>query len=185
MLLTLGYTFQSVQRDNPSRVPWEHRYIWNAWHDWQQAYFHFALLCFDEAAARGIVYSQNIRTRIAQKKQEGRWRKPLWVGWDALHTEYRANLQFQGLCETAIKRLCAHIGCPQGVLSHGVEEWLEAHHLPPYFQIDQWRLLEIDRALNNENAPNPKWPNHYDQFDWSEEATCHMTRSILEPNQES
>jgi hypothetical protein len=173
-----------IRRSDQHEVRWEYHEIWRAWHTWYQAYIRFILFCFDEAERRGLDFNTNDRTSVGRSKRGKRWKKPLWVGWDAMHSTHRKNLLYMGICELIAERIgLLRNNKPVSAHDPCVEEWLSRVGMPGIYGFDNYHVTEVSEILDREGAPYPERENHYKQFEWAEEADgeiCHTP-----PNPES
>jgi len=152
---------------NPTNVRWNVREQWRMWHNWEQAFVHFGLMCIDEVKGRGLKYDKEHAKRLCIMKKEKRWYKPYWVNWPRFHAEHRALLVHYGECELFAVRLIQWKNEKIGIKEDEtltVRAWLEINGFPNLFQIDHYTLQQVNCLLDDCGAPpldRNNYPNPY------------------------
>jgi hypothetical protein len=184
-LYTVRKAQNNIRKESRYDLPFNQFEIWRAWHSHYQAFIRFALICFEEVEERGLEFSEEDKRFFIRCKVEGRWRKPQWVGWEALHSEHRSNLKFLGLCELSASRICLNEGVETSVFNSRVRRWLDFAGFPrEIYTLDALYLTEMNSILDSQRAPYPSAENHYNQFGWSEEANPEIKRTALTPGED-
>lgn len=183
-LFTVVKVQNHVRKRSRYDGPWEHYEIWRAWCNHYQAFVRYALICYEEADARRLEYNNEDKQHFVRRKVEGRWHKPQWVGWEALHSNHRSNLLFLGLCELSASRVCIHNNTEPSVFDRRVRQWFDRAGFPrEIYMFDSYHLTDMNSLLDADGAPYPASDNHYRQFDWAEEADFEIKRTALEPGE--
>jgi len=157
-----------IGHTNACKVCWTAHEQWLMWHNWEQAFVHFGLMCVDEAKGRELRYSNERAEQLRKMKKEGRWYKPYWVGWPRFHDEHRALLIHYGECELLAIRLIRW-EIEKAPITKMPEEafvqlWLESNGFPDLFQIDHCTLRQANHVLDNQGAlplNHDDYPNPY------------------------
>lgn len=147
-----------------SELHWEQQDMIRFWKGRKQAFIRIGLMCADEAKQRGVGDSEGGVRRLAVHKKGKHWPKPLWAGWERLHTDHRAVLLHRGEVARAHCRVSKRNGHPKNWLYRN--GWNNLDNRPGY------HLADLNRFLDDEGfAPLEagECPNHYRQFNWAEE----------------
>lgn len=156
------------------RVGWRERDTWIAWSKWQKAYIHLGMMCAAEATSRRIPYDHNKAARLFHGEYGEHWTKPLWVNWDRLHSQHRAALLHTGRVEGVANRITVWEGLEEATIDTQVDtasEWFHNNISGNICACDARVIDEAHNILTDCNAPTYYTPNHYEQFNWSEQPT--------------
>lgn len=164
------------------------REVWLFWSNWKQAFIRLGMMCAEEAKMRGIPYDHVEATRLFRAKRNKHWRKPLWAGWEPLHSSHRGALLQIG----EVERICSRIIKLNKVENKSakikidiVNNWLYDQGFDGLSEGDGSYTTEVHNFLDTQGAPplGDEYPNHYAQFNWVEEPCGHTL--IWPPNPES
>ncbi len=166
------------------RLDWRQRDIWCAWSEWEQAYIRLGMMCIEEATSRGISYDQIKAERLLRDKRGKHWVKPPWVNWDRLHSQHRAALLHAGRVEGVGNRIIEWEKLGEAAVDVQVDTvnaWFCDEFSSGIYAGDTGIIDEAHLALTIRNAPTYYSPNHYAQFNWSEQATGRIEAYPPEP----
>lgn len=171
-LMTRQYRCLSFSRYD---VSYRNRDIWCAWSAHPQAYIYLLAMCIDEAIMRRIKYSEKKVDAVLKNKEDGPWKKPLWVGWEPLHSSYRAALLMIGEIERIAMRIILWERLENAephVIEDCVNCWFMDNGFSNIYGMYAEDLDIANNALDEDGAPQlqaDQFPNHYAQFGWDEE----------------
>ena len=170
MLASMGEKCRTF-RVRDMDLSWEQRELLRFWKDHEQAFIRFGLMCVEEAGQRDTGCSQDMVAALNRFKEGKRWPKPLWVGWGRFHSDHRASLLQWGEVERIYARVqkllddtCDGVSSPR--------DWLAMRGYSGLAQGGTGYNTDIRRFLDAEGVPPlivGECPNHYAQFNWSEE----------------
>ena len=149
-------------------LSYEQRDLLRFWKGHEQAFIRFGLMCVEEAKQREIDSSRDMVAALTRFKEGKHWQKPLWVGWERLHSDQRATLLQLGEAERIYARLQKH----HTELGFSPLAWLSMRGYGGLTQGEVGYTTDVRRYLDNEGIPSladDECPNHYAQFNWSEE----------------
>lgn len=167
------FAFRGCLNKNLYDIRWNERDIWLFWSKWKQAYIRLAMMCTEEATSRNIPYDHEGATRLFRAKRGKHWRKPLWIGWNHLHSNHRAALLQFGEVERISRRIIKWEkleGASRDVQDDCVFDWFEAEGFTGLYDGEETYIAETHSFLNVQGAPSlgDEYPNHYAQFNWTE-----------------
>lgn len=147
--------------------------VWESWSGYKQAYIRLALMCEDELKERYIKYDESLLNDLIIGIEGKHWTKPIWVGWDRLHTSHKAGLMLIGEVErlgVRIIRLNNLEKASPSTQEDVVNEWFYANGFDNLYQRDMNYVREANDLLTDDGAPlADDIPNHYAQFYWDVE----------------
>jgi hypothetical protein len=160
-------TFRTREVD----LNWEQRDLLRFWKDREQAFIRFGLMCVDEAKQREISCSQDMVSGLTRRKEGKHWQKPLWAGWGRFHSDHRAILLQLGEVEHIYARVLKHLA-DTGEVYASPRDWLTTRGFSGLAQSNAIYTSDAQQYLDDEGIPplaDDECPNHYTQFNWSEE----------------
>ncbi len=164
----------------------ERRNIWYLWGESEQAYIRLTLMCTEKAMLRDIPFDTEAAKRLYQRKKGKHWRKPLWVGWERLHSSHRAALMQAGEIEQISCRIIGwkHLeNKPKLFQWEYTFDWFGHFHFSRTLEGNSNYNNEIRSYLTEEGAPLLDTNNHYDQFNWTERPNGNGLVWPLEPGE--
>jgi hypothetical protein len=141
------------------------------WKDREQAFIRFGLMCVEEAKQREIDCSEDMVSALNRSKEGKHWQKPLWVGWGRFHSDHRAILLQLGEVDGIHARLLKYLA-DVGEVYASPHDWLAMRGYSGLAQGGVGYNTDVRRYLDDEGIPplaDDECPNHYAQFNWSEE----------------
>lgn len=156
-------------------VEWANREMLLFWASHYQAYIRLGMMCMEEMDLRALPYLREKADRFSREKSGKHWNKPLWSGWERLHSNHRAILLQNGEVECIRHRVVKLLGLENVSLKgkdEGVTYWLRENGFTDLWDGDARCNAEVHNYLNNvRGASHADLPlNHYTQFNWTEEA---------------
>jgi hypothetical protein len=152
-------------------LSWEQRDLLRFWKDHEQAFIRFGLMCVEEAKQREIRCSEDMVSALTRFKEGKHWQKPLWAGWERLHSDHRAILLQLGEVERIYTRVLKHLA-DTGEVYASSHDWLARRGFSGLAQSNAIYTSDAQQYLDEEGIPplaDDECPNHYAQFNWSEE----------------
>jgi hypothetical protein len=142
---------------------WNQRDMMHLWKGRKQAFIRLGLMCAEEAEQRGVDPGLG-KQELEAKKKDKYWLKPMWAGWERLHSEHRAVLLQHEETVRIQHRIAQRISGPENWLHE--QGWSNLESRCGRDIIDVNRFLDIQgfAPLEGEDCPN-----HYAQFNWAEE----------------
>ena len=183
LLRTMHGYYRHLHTLSEYDVPGRAYEVWRAWYRQRPAYVQFARVCYAEADSRGLECNEDHRRRMERDAPTGRWAKPLWVGWEELHNEYRVYLVHLGYCERIAHRACEYLNVPYSLDNSRATRWLEdAVGYRSFYHINAYSLESLERRLELDGAAPSTFVNHYLQYDWDSRDWEGATVAPPQPN---
>ena len=153
-------------------LSYEQRDLLRFWKGHEQAFIRFGLMCVEEAKQREIDYSRDMVVALNRLKEGKHWQKPLWAGWERFHSDHRAILLQLGEVECIYTRILKYHERQYPGTDLSAHKWLSMRGYEGLAQGGTSYNTDIQRYLDDEGIPalaDDECPNHYAQFNWSEE----------------
>lgn len=158
----MSHLDDTCEYDVPSRTYG----IWQHWFGCEDAYAQFAGMVHAEAGRRNLRLIEACG-RLPTLRPEGRWDKPMWVGWEPLHAEFRSYLHRLGEAEKLADRVCETCDVASDIFSNAAKRWLDRQtSMSHYHSLGSATIGELNRRLDDSGASDVGHENHYDQFGW-------------------
>jgi hypothetical protein len=154
-------------------LSWGQKELLRFWKDREQAFIRFGLMCIEEAEQRKVDYSRDLVSALTRFKEGKHWQKPLWAGWRRFHSDHREILLQLGEVERIYIRVQRHLGeACEDIVDAGPANWFSMRGFNDLAQGGAAHNTDARRYLDDEGIPSladDECPNHYAQFNWSEE----------------
>ena len=173
-----------LNRDQYS-IDWREKNIWILWREWKQAFIRLAMMCVDNAVLRDVPFNGEDAKRLFRAKNGKHWQKPLWIGWEPLHSSHRAALMQLGEVERLSLRVIKwkHLEQkPKPEQWASVANWFERFGFSNLTDGNSSYNQEVDNFLDTKGAP-PLGDHHYNQFNWTEQPEGNVTVWPVEPGE--
>ena len=175
LLATLAFMGEKCRtfRVRDVDLSWEQQDLLRFWKGHEQAFIRFGLMCVGEAKQRDIDCSRDLVSSLTRFKEGKHWQKPLWTGWGRFHSDHRASLLHLGEVERIYTRIQKHRDEIDDLPpASSPRDWLYMRGFIGLAQGNANYITNVARFLADEGVPplaDDECPNHYAQFNWSEE----------------
>jgi hypothetical protein len=175
--LTIVLDNYQLLNENPCNqyMRWQSRNFYVFWHNQKQALIRFGMMLAEESKMRGLSYNRRKAASFFRAKRGKHWKKPLWVGWERLHSNHRAALLQIGEVERLAYRIIKWEkleNASEAIQDDCITTWFMEQGFSEIYQSGENYIIRVHEILDEQGAPpleEGEFPNHYLQFNWAEQ----------------